>query len=187
MEDRPKRAVNKPMRYKTTSSDEGPAPKKAAPASNTAAGGIEEDIQNIRATLDKDTNSDINSMTNPTHTQNIPSHIHIPIHTTPTGSARSSQETLFHTHPSYTPYENEQLYYTNNTYTELQVNSRKSTMQDNMHHQLPYGQHEKQRYYGQYEERLPYGQHAQISGQITQKADNRYVCVDIHKYEISVI
>lgn len=146
MDERPKRTITKPVRYQTTFSDEAPVYKKIASVLNNTATRIEKDIADIRATLEKDTNNSDNNLIIPTHTQNISSHTytHIPIHTTPTASAHSSQETLPHTsHSLYTPHENEHLYYTNNTCTQLQNISRQWTTQGDMQHPF-------------HEERLPW-------------------------------
>ncbi|XP_025156071.1 uncharacterized protein LOC112588923 [Harpegnathos saltator] len=167
MEERPKRIITKPTSYQTTSSDEAPPVyKRTAPVPNITAGSIKEDIKDIRPTLDKNANNDIHLFTNSTQNISSRTHAYNSTHITPTASVHPAQDTPNHTsHTTCIPHENEHLYYTNDTYTELQGTSRPWTTQRHTQHQF----HQEHLSYEQYEERLPYGQHARI----TQKADNR--------------
>ncbi|XP_025154656.1 uncharacterized protein LOC112588557 [Harpegnathos saltator] len=165
MEERPKRIITKPTSYQTSSDEAPPICKQAAPVPSTTAGSIEEDILDIRATLDKNAN-DIHLFTNTTQNISSRTHAYNSTHITPTASVHPAQDTPIHTsHTTCTPHENEHMYYTNDTYTELQGTSRPWTTQGHTQHQF----HQERLSYEQYEERLPYGQYARI----TQKADNR--------------
>ncbi|KAL0120436.1 hypothetical protein PUN28_008262 [Cardiocondyla obscurior] len=124
MENRPKRNINKPSRYETTSSDEAPRKKTTTTKPAHTTGMIDEDIEQIRTMLSSERNTNIiETQTQTTQLNNSSSNLlyyiqfYTPITYTNNTLHKSPNTETYHSLYTTQPNQNE-LHNTNPTYFE---------------------------------------------------------------------